>query len=71
MSGARPAITIIGTASSMALAMPVTASVNPGPAVTAQTAGLPVRRAQASAMCAAACSWRVSMTRNLCRRHAW
>jgi hypothetical protein len=40
--------------------MPVSASVTPGPAVTAQTPMPRVSLAVASAACAAACSWRVS-----------
>jgi hypothetical protein len=40
----------------MAFVIPVTASVTPGPAVTAATPGRPVTRAHPSAACAAACS---------------
>ncbi len=53
-----------------AFATPVTASVTPGPAVTIATPARPVVRAHPSAMCAAACSWRVSITRKSCRAAA-
>jgi hypothetical protein len=47
----------------MALAIPVTASVTPGPAVTAATPGCSVTLAHPSAAWVAACSWRKSTMR--------
>src|SRR3989475_10643661 len=67
-SGAAPPMRSTGLRAEYALATPVTASVTPGPAVTIATPRLRVRRAQASAACAAACSWRRSMTRIPSRR---
>ena len=61
--GFLPDSTSIGEFAYIALAMPVTASVTPGPAVTAATPGCSVTRAQPSAAWAAACSWRKSTTR--------
>jgi hypothetical protein len=46
-----------------ALAIPVTALVKPGPAVTIATPMRPVRSASACAMCTAAHSWRVETMR--------
>ncbi len=56
----QPAIRTTGALESLALAIPESALVNPGPAVTMATAGFRVIRAQASAMKTAACSCRVS-----------
>ena len=61
--GAAPPRRTSGTFAAQAFATPVTASVTPGPAVTMATPAPRVRRAQASAACAAACSWRVSTRR--------
>ena len=61
--GAAPPMSSSGTLAAQALATPVTASVTPGPAVTMATPMPRVRRAQASAAWAAACSWRVSTMR--------
>ncbi len=59
-SPTHPEIRITGALDSLVLAMPVSALVNPGPAVTIATAGLRLILAQASAMKTAACSWRTS-----------
>ena len=61
-SGAAPPMSSIGLRAAKALATPVTASVTPGPGATIATPMPRVRRAYASVQCAAACSWRVSMT---------
>ena len=61
--GAAPPRRTSGLAAAHAFATPVTASVTPGPAVTIATPTPRVSRAQASAACAAACSWRVSTIR--------
>jgi hypothetical protein len=54
----------MGELARQALATPVTPSVAPGPAVTAATPIEPgLQRAQASAACTAACSWRTSTMR--------
>jgi hypothetical protein len=51
----------MGELARQALATPVTPSVTPGPAVMAATPTRPgLQRAQASAACTAACSWRTS-----------
>ena len=62
-SSALPLIDRRGLPECMALASPGMALANPG-VVYMATPGLPVIRPQASAMCAAACSCRVSMNRN-------
>ena len=56
--GAEPPIAIIGVASPQAFASPVTALAVPGPDGVMQMPGLPVTRAYACAIIAAACSWR-------------
>ena len=61
--GAAPPRSTSGLCAAHAFATPVTASVTPGPAVTIATPTPRVSRAQASAACAAACSWRVSTRR--------
>jgi len=61
--GAAPPSSTRGELAAQAFATPVTASVTPGPAVTIATPTPRVRRAQASAAWAAACSWRVSTSR--------
>ncbi len=61
--GFLPDSTRIGELAYIALAIPVTASVTPGPAVTAATPGRSVTRAQPSAAWAADCSCRKSTTR--------
>ena len=53
-----------GTLSKLAVAMPVTRLVAPGPLVTRQTPVLPVARAYPSAACTSPCSWRGSTTLN-------
>lgn len=63
-SGAAPAMNSVGMQSRYALAMAVTQSVKPGPAVTTATPVCPVVRAQPSAAWPAACSCRVSISRN-------
>jgi len=64
-SGCLPQRTTSGALSRYAFAMPVRALVNPGPAVTRHTPGLPVYTDQAWAIMAAACSCRTSMARIL------
>ena len=59
-SPTQPLMSTRGVLEKKALATPVRALVNPGPAVTMATAGLRVILPQASAMKSAACSWRVS-----------
>ena len=59
----RPPRTATGMPVASAFASPVTAFVNPGPAVTAATPVRPVQRAHASAMCTAPLSWRVLTVR--------
>jgi hypothetical protein len=62
--GPWPPKTRIGEFARQALATPVTPSVTPGPAVMAATPILPgLQRAQESAACTAACSWRTSTIR--------
>ena len=58
-----PVMHTIGTESSMAVAIPVTRFVAPGPDVATQTPTLPEARAYPSAMCAAPCSCRTSTCR--------
>ncbi len=58
--GFLPESTRIGEFAYIALAIPVTASVTPGPAVTAAIPGWRVTRAHPSAAWAADCSWRKS-----------
>ena len=53
----------MGEESSMAVAMPVTMFVAPGPEVAMATPTCPVARANPSAMCVAPCSWRTSTWR--------
>src|SRR5271168_5149123 len=53
-----PVMQTMGTESSMAVAMPVTRFVAPGPDVATQTPTRPDARAYPSAMWAAPCSWR-------------
>ena len=60
--GAAPPSSSTGLLAAYALAIPVSASVTPGPAVTAQTPIPRVSRAVASAAWAAACSCRVSIS---------
>ncbi len=54
--GPWPPMTSMGVWARQALATAVTVSVVPGPAVTTAQPGMPVRRVQASAAWAAACS---------------
>ena len=53
-----PVMQTMGTESSMAVAMPVTRLVAPGPQVATATPTRPDARAYPSAMWAAPCSWR-------------
>jgi hypothetical protein len=53
----------IGEESIIAVAMPVTMFVAPGPEVAMATPTLPVARANPSAMCVAPCSCRTRMWR--------
>ena len=50
----------MGEESIIAVAMPVTRLVAPGPLVAIATPTSPVARAKPSAICVAPCSWRVS-----------
>jgi len=68
--GAAPPRSSTGLDAAQALAIPVSASVTPGPAVTQQTPMPRVRRAVASAACAAACSCRVSTSAMPSSTHA-
>ncbi len=58
--GTWPVMQTIGEESIIAVAMPVTRLVAPGPLVAIATPTLPVARAKPSAMCVAPCSCRVS-----------
>ena len=58
-----PVMQTMGEESSMAVAMPVTMLVAPGPEVAMATPTCPVARANPSAMCVAPCSWRTRMCR--------
>src|SRR5262245_19243949 len=58
-----PVMQTIGDESSIAVAMPVTMFVAPGPEVATATPTWPVARANPSAMCVAPCSWRTSTCR--------
>jgi hypothetical protein len=58
-----PVIATMGIESIMALAMPVTRLVAPGPEVARQTPTWPLRRAYPSAARAAACSCRTRILR--------
>ncbi len=62
-SGERPPSTTIGVPLKWAVAMPLTAFVTPGPAVTAAKPGVRVSRPVASAAKTAVCSCRVSTSR--------
>ncbi len=55
-----PVMQTMGEESSMAVAMPVTMFVAPGPDVAMATPTCPVARAKPSAMWVAPCSWRTS-----------
>jgi aspartate/methionine/tyrosine aminotransferase len=59
-----PVMATSGAESIIALAMPVTRLVAPGPEVAMQTPGLPVTRPQASAANAAPCSCRTRIWRS-------
>ena len=61
--GTCPVMATIGIESSIAVAIPVTRLVAPGPLVATQTPTLPEARAKPSAMWEAPCSWRVSTWR--------
>jgi hypothetical protein len=58
-----PVMQTIGTESIIAVAMPVTMFVAPGPEVATATPTLPLARAYPSAICVAPCSWRTRMWR--------
>ena len=62
--GTLPVIATIGTESSIAVPMPVTRFVAPGPDVPMQTPTVPVTRAYPSAAWAPPCSWRTRMWRS-------
>ena len=55
-----PVMQTTGDESIMAVAMPVTMLVAPGPEVAMATPTPPPARAKPSAMCTAPCSWRAS-----------
>ena len=65
-----PVMQTIGDESSIAVAIPVTRFVAPGPDVASATPTLPDARAYPSAMWAAPCSWRTRTWRTR-RRRAW
>jgi hypothetical protein len=58
-----PVMQTIGDESIIAVAMPVTMLVAPGPEVAMATPTFPLARAKPSAMCVAPCSWRTRMWR--------
>ena len=60
-----PVMQTIGDESSIAVAIPVTRLVAPGPDVASATPTFPLARAYPSAMCAAPCSWRTRTWRTL------
>ena len=62
-TGLWPLIITRGDSAARATKRPVTPLQWPGPAVSRATPGSPVRRPQPSAMCTAAASWRVWMSR--------
>ena len=62
-SGRAPPMTTSGVCAENEFATAVTTPVTPGPAVTTATPQARLIRPQASAACAAACSWRTSTTR--------